>query len=60
MAFDIVDGILHRGDLFGVFVRNFHSETLFERHNQFDRIQRIRAEIVDKGSCRRYFGLVDA
>src|SRR5215468_6369980 len=46
VCLDIIDGILHGRDLLCVFIRNFHSESFFERHNQLDRIQGIRAEVV--------------
>src|SRR5438132_936691 len=59
VTFDIVDGVLHCRDLFSVFIGNLHSESLFERHDQLDGIQGIRAEVVDKRSGRRHFGLVD-
>ena len=43
---DVIDGLLHRGDLLGFFVRNLAFELFFERHHQFDGIERIRAQIV--------------
>src|ERR1700761_4993710 len=44
----VVDRLLHRGDLLGFFIRNFHAEFVFEGHHQFDGIERISAEIVDE------------
>src|SRR5215467_4617941 len=55
VALNVVDGILHRRDLFGIFIGDFHAESFFERHDEFDGVQRIRAEIVDKGGGGRHF-----
>jgi hypothetical protein len=48
LAFNISDGVSDSGDLLGVFVGDFHFEGLFERHYQFDDVQRIGAQIVDE------------
>src|SRR5450755_871112 len=45
---NVVDGILHGTDFFRLFVGNFDVKGFFEGHNQFDRVQRVRAQIVDK------------
>src|SRR5580698_6094859 len=45
---DVVDGLLNRRDLLGVLVRNLDFELLLESHDQFDRVQRVRAQIVDE------------
>src|SRR5580700_1317981 len=39
MLGDVVDGVLHGADFFGVFVRNLDVETFFESHDQFDGVQ---------------------
>ena len=55
-----IDSLLYRGDLLGFLVRDFGLELFFEGHDQFDRVQRIRAEIIDKGSIVRHLVLFDA
>src|SRR5689334_847391 len=47
---DVADCLAHGGDLLGIFVRDFDLEFFFERHHQFDRVQRIGAEIIDERS----------
>ena len=58
MRFDVTDRILDGGDLLGVFVGNFDSESFFERHHEFHRIERVGAEIIDERCRRRHFGFV--
>ncbi len=48
MCQDVIDGLLDGGDLFSVFVRDFAFEFFFQRHHQFNGIQRIRTQIVDE------------
>src|SRR4249920_1079188 len=48
VALDVVDGLLHGGDLLGVFVRDLGLELLLERHHELDRVERIGAEVVDE------------
>src|SRR5450432_3047702 len=60
MAAHVVDSLLHRRDLLGFFVRNLGLEFLFERHHEFDRIERIRPEIVHERRLVLDFGFVDA
>src|SRR5262249_21611044 len=43
---DVRDGVFHRGDLFGVFVGNLNAKRFFEGHHQFNRIERVGAQIV--------------
>src|SRR6185437_4201193 len=57
---DVVDRLMHRGDLFRVLVRYLDLELLLERHHEFDRVQRVRAEIVDEGGVVRHLFLLDA
>ena len=49
MRIGIVDCVLHSRDFFGVFVRNFNSELIFQSHHQLHDVQGIGAEIVDVG-----------
>src|SRR6266850_2059318 len=44
----VVDGLLDRGDLFSFLIRNLRLEFLFESHHEFDGVERVRAEVVDK------------
>src|SRR6478735_1970973 len=45
---DVVDGVLDRADLLGLFVRDVDLERFFEGQNQLDQAERVRAEIVDE------------
>src|SRR6202051_1841393 len=45
---DVIDGVLHGADFFGVLVGNLDVEALFESHYEFDRIQGIGAYVVDE------------
>src|SRR4249920_3402878 len=44
----VVDGVLHRADLFGGIIRNLDVEILFERHHQFHLVERVGAQVVGK------------
>jgi len=57
---DVIDRLLHGSDLFRLFVRNFAFEFVFQRHDQFDRVQRVRAEILDERRFVLDIGFVDA
>lgn len=35
----VVDGVLHRRDLFSIFIGDFDAEFIFQGHHQFDRVQ---------------------
>src|ERR1035438_9368653 len=48
MRIDVIDGLLNGRDFFGILVRDLGLEFLFERHDQFDSVQRVCAEIVDE------------
>ncbi len=48
MGVDVVDSLLDSCDLFRLFVRNLAFEFLFQCHNQFNRIQRISAKVIDE------------
>src|ERR1700730_11376833 len=60
MRADVVDCLLHSGDLLCVLVGNLGFELFFQRHDELDRIQRIRTEVVHERRLVLYFGLVDA
>src|SRR5215469_2451347 len=45
---DVVDRVFHGADLLCLLVGDFDVEGLFECHNQFDRVQRVGAEVVYK------------
>src|SRR5512134_3607773 len=49
MGFDIGNDILDGLDLFRVLVRNLHFILFFERHHEFDDVQRVSPQIFDKG-----------
>src|ERR1700678_1098767 len=57
---DVIDGVLHGADFFRVLVRNLDVETFFESHHQFDRVQRIRAQVVHKRCARGDLAFVHA
>ena len=46
---DVIAGLTNRSDFFGFFIRNFTVEFLLQSHNQLNGIQRIGAEVVNKG-----------
>src|SRR5271165_7332345 len=48
MCVDVIDRVLHGTDFLRCLVGNLDVEGLFERHHQFHRIQRIRAQVVYK------------
>lgn len=55
-VFQEIYGVLHRYDLLCVFIGNleglaFLAEFLFQRHDQFNEVETICVQIVDKG-CR--------
>src|SRR4030095_16798477 len=47
-VFDVFDDVADTLELFGLLVGNFVAEFLFERHDQFHRVERIRPEILDE------------
>src|SRR5438477_961346 len=57
---DVVDRLLHGGDLLGFLVRDFALEFLLERHHELDRVERVRAEIVHERGIWRDFIFLDA
>src|SRR5574337_25450 len=55
VGLDVIDRLLHGGDLLRILVGNLGLELFFERHHQFHRVQRIRAQIIHERSVRRDF-----
>ncbi len=60
MRADVIDSLLHGGDFLGVLVGNLGLELFFERHDELDRVQGIRTEVVDERRFVLDFGLVHA
>src|SRR5687768_2967375 len=46
VGLDVFGSLLHGGDFLGLLVRNFAFEFLFQRHHEFDRVERVRAEVI--------------
>src|ERR1700722_10310670 len=57
---DVLDGLLNRGDLFGVLVRNLDLELFFKSHHQLDGVERVGSEVVHEGRIVRDLFLFDA
>ena len=55
---DIVNGVLHGADLLRVFVRDLDFEGFFERHHQFDGVQRVGAQVVHERGVGGHFAFV--
>src|SRR5512145_2228151 len=60
MSVDVIDGLLHRGDLFRLLIRDLALELLLERHHQLDRVERVGPQIIDKSRLRLDIGFVHA
>src|SRR5579871_1981399 len=60
VALDVLDGFLHSRDLLGILVGNLDAELLLERHDELDGVERVGAEVVDKGCIRRHFVFIHA
>src|ERR1700729_2975226 len=60
VGFDELNGVFYGDDLFGGIVGNFATEFLFESHHQLDRVETVRAQIVDEAGIVGDLGLVDA
>src|SRR5579872_1167022 len=60
LLLDEIDGILHRHDLFGGFVRNLATEFLLEGHDQLDRVEAVGAKIVNEAGAVGHLGFIDA
>ena len=48
LAVDIIDGILDGADLFGRIVGDFDAKFLFKRHDEFDNVEAVCAQIVNE------------
>ena len=48
MRLDVIDSLLDCSDFFSFLVRDFGLEFFLERHDQFHRVERIGAEVVDE------------
>jgi hypothetical protein len=57
---NVVDRLLHRGDLLGILVGNLGFEFLFECHDELNRVQRIGAKIIYERRLVLDLGFVDA
>src|SRR5919201_3653426 len=60
VRFDVFDGFLDAGDLLGILVGDLDAELFLEGHHQFDRVQRIGAQVVHERCVGRHFFFVDA
>src|ERR1700751_992657 len=58
MLRDVIDSVRNSADFFGILVGNFDVESFFESHDEFDRVERIGAKIVDERSAGRDLALV--
>src|SRR5262245_6348061 len=45
---DVIDRLLHGGDLLGFLVGDFGLELLLERHDELHGVERVGAEVVDE------------
>jgi hypothetical protein len=45
---DVVDGVLDGADLLCILVRDLRPELLFQAHDQFDKVEGIRVQVVDE------------
>src|SRR5215208_1641757 len=59
MLIDIVISVPHALNLLSIFVGNLNAKLFFKTHHEFDRVQRIRAEVVDESGIRRDLILID-
>src|SRR4030066_1669491 len=57
---DVIDGLLHGCDLFGLFIRNLAIEFLFQRHYQFDGVEGVGAQVVYERSSLGDFSFIYA
>src|SRR4249919_4246777 len=57
---DVVDRLLHGGDLLGFFVRDLALELFLERHHQLDGVEGVGAQVVDERGTVGCFLFLDA
>lgn len=60
LIFDIGNGIANRGDFFGIFVGDFEFERFFERHDEFDDVERVGPKVIDERRFVIHLALVHA
>jgi hypothetical protein len=60
VLFEEFDGVANRQNGFGGIVGDLAAELLFEGHDELDRIEAVRAEIVDETGVFRHFVGLDA
>src|SRR5919199_2222207 len=60
MLLQIVQRVLNRHNLFGIFVGNLDAELLLNRHDQLDEVQRIGIQVIRKRRARHDLCFVDA
>src|ERR1051326_7411354 len=60
VVLDVLDGVADGDDLLGVLVGDLDVEVLLERHDQLDRVERVRAQVFDELRGRRHVVLFDA
>ena len=56
---DIIDRVFDGQDFFRGVIGDFAAEFFLEGHHEFDRIEAVGAQIVNKTGAVRYFVLVD-
>src|SRR6266852_3656137 len=55
---DVVDRVLYGADLLRVFIGDFDIESFFESHDQFDRVERVRAQVVHERRAGSDFAFI--
>src|ERR1700710_928259 len=60
LLLDVVDRILDGADLLGGILGDFDAEGFFESHDKLDRVEAVRAEIVDEGRFGSHLRLLHA
>src|ERR1051325_4258576 len=55
---DIVISVPHTLNLLSILVGNLNAKLFFKTHHEFDRVQRVGAEVVDKSRIRRDLVLI--
>src|SRR6267154_1577056 len=60
MLGDVIDSVLHGADFFRILVGDFDVEAFFESHYEFDRVQRVCAQVVHERSTGGDFAFVHA
>src|SRR5690606_5871774 len=60
VGLDVVDRLLDGRDLLGFLVRDLGLELVLECHDQFDRVERVRAQVVDEDGFVLHFRFVHA